>query len=708
MKDNPFDQNQNRLRMTVMILCVFSLISSRMIHAQSMEPPNAPAVWTFENNAVRIAYADGFLFEGVLETDDPAPDFNHLVDDAGPIHQILKWTSRRAPIRITGRIMASGEAFPCESDRRRSGPDIVRHSIGLSRSRLNRAVYDRRRDCVLSVDYPADVIITPDKDDPTARTFTIEITGRTIILRFRPRYYQKHRGLDRFKSWTTTVWQKPVVGWCSWFAYFTDITEDHVKHTADVLSETLVPFGLEYLQIDDGYQQVPAGMPDTWLKPNEKFPSGLNKLSRYITQRGLKPGIWTYTSFLQKEEAFAHRDLFVLNKGEPAYGNWVGYIMDGSNPEIHERILKPLYGGLVDMGWQYFKVDALRHLRYEGYNSHTEYFKERGVDLMDAYIDVVQTIRDQIGPDRFMLGCWGIRPELTGLIDGCRIGGDGFGYAGLAQYNSFNNVVWRNDPDHIELSEQEAYRSSMVTSLTGSLFMLTDKPEVYLTDRIEPARRTIPVPFTLPGQIFDVDPSRSMHIRMVDSELSGDGERFFDADRTPRCHLFLLEINTSFEGWMVLGRTGGGIDRIQFKHLGLSDVAEYLIFEFWSKTFLGAFHESFPLPPIDCMFNCQLFSIRESKPHPQIVATSRHVTCGGVDLENVLWEGQALSGKSRIVGKDDYILYILEPSHFVFKQADCHGARIDMNEMQGGLRTIRLVSDYNAAASWTIHYDHEE
>jgi hypothetical protein len=36
--------------------------------------------------------------------------------------------------------------------------------------------------------------------------------------------------------------------------------------------------------------------------------------------------------------------------------------------------------------------------------------------------------------------------------------------------NSFNNVVWRNDPDHIELSDREAWRSTMVTSLTGSLF----------------------------------------------------------------------------------------------------------------------------------------------------------------------------------------------------------------------------------------------
>jgi len=69
-----------------------------------------------------------------------------------------------------------------------------------------------------------------------------------------------------------------------------------------------------------------------------------------------------------------------------------------------------------------------------------------------------------------------------------RFGDDGFAYAGLAQYNSFNNIVWRNDPDHIELNE-DAFRSTLVTTLTGSLLMPTDKPAVYRTAAIEPAKR---------------------------------------------------------------------------------------------------------------------------------------------------------------------------------------------------------------------------
>ena len=78
-----------------------------------------------------------------------------------------------------------------------------------------------------------------------------------------------------------------------------------------MLSETLQPYGLEYLQIDDGYQQTPIGAPATWLVPNKKFPSGLQQLSSYVRKKGLKPGIWTNVSFYQKEFVQEHKNLFV-------------------------------------------------------------------------------------------------------------------------------------------------------------------------------------------------------------------------------------------------------------------------------------------------------------------------------------------------------------------------------------------------------------
>jgi len=682
------------------------LLSKERWETQTTTPINEPAKVTWDGSCLLLDYNGHLIFKAEIENAGKEIDFRKIIDEQhGIINQVLKWTSRRESLQLTGLIFASDESFPCESDRKREGPDIVRHSVGLSHSLLNRAVYDRKSDWVLSVDFPSKVIIVPGNDSEHSNVFKIIVTGRDIILRFRPHFYQKHRGLIHFKPWAYRVWKKPVVGWCSWFAYFENITEENIKKTADVLSEVLVPFGLEYLQIDDGYQQSPAGLPETWLNPNDKFPSGLRNLSQYILHKALKPGIWTYTSFHQKDFAESHKQLFVPDEsGNPAYGNWVGYILDGSNPETIEKIIRPLYRGLREMGWKYYKVDALRHLRYEGYNSHSQYFKEKNIDLVATYRDVVKMIREEIGEESFMLGCWGIRPELIGIIDGCRIGGDGFGYAGLAQYNSFNNVIWRNDPDHIELSPEEAHRSSMVTSLTGSLFMLTDKPELYKTALVEPAKRSVPVLFTVPGQIFDVDPSRSSSLHLVASELSGDGIRSFDSDRTPRCHLYLLEMNKDFENWMLLGRTGGDIDRIRFKHLGLSEDNEYLVFEFWSKKLLGSFSEVFYTEDIQPKYNCQLFCIRERKSHPQIIATNRHITCGGLELDNVIWKKEVLSGESELVGHGPYVLYVSEPDGYTFEEMICRGVEIIGNQKRGIVRTIQIKNDEQKRVNWYMKY----
>ncbi len=141
-------------------------------------------------------------------------------------------------------------------------------------------------------------------DDATS--FAFEARGSEIALRFRPRYYQKHRGLREFRPWTYAVWRPSVAGWTSWYAFRDDVTEPDVRETADVLGEELARFGYDYLQIDDGYQQLPIGTPERWIHPNDKFPSGPRRLARYVAVAGLRPGIWTNASFADSAWAFTH------------------------------------------------------------------------------------------------------------------------------------------------------------------------------------------------------------------------------------------------------------------------------------------------------------------------------------------------------------------------------------------------------------------
>jgi hypothetical protein len=690
------------------------LVAAPLLIAQGAggAPPNEPAAVDLTAERLIVRYHGRVVFEGAVRGSAGLARATVNANRAGgAVDQVIALTASPSagPLEVSGTITASSEAFPAEADRPLRGLPIVRHASGLSRSLRNHAVYDRKWDWVFSVDDQprTRTRVIPLTDSAEARTFRLEATGREILLRFRPRFYQQHRGLRYFEPWTYSIWPSPVAGWSSWFAFFDKVTEDDIKRTTDVISRTLAPFGYEYVQMDDGYQRA-TGAPEFWLQANEKFPAGLAALAGYIKGKGLKPAIWTNAAFSQADIAGRHTDWFVLDaRGGLARGNWIDLVVDGSNPEALDTLVRPIYRELRSQGWEYFKLDALRHLRYEGYNSHGGYFARKRVERADAFRAYVRSVREEIGRDRFLLACWGVRPELVGIADACRLGTDGFSFAGLAQYNSFNNVVWRNDPDHIELSDREAWRSTMVTSLTGSLFLLTDKPERYLGEYAEPARRAVPVLMTVPGQLYDVDPSRSTELWRADLEVSGRDPKPFDAGLEPGAHLYQLDIERPFGSWIVLGRTGGAIDRIAFDQLGLDASKEYVVFDFWEKRLHGTFAESFAPGPVPARFNSQVFVIRERLPRPQVIATSRHITGGGVDLVDVSWDGTRLAGRSRVVGGDPYELYVTVPAGFTLGQAACAGVPAKGAVREAGFARFTCLAETNLELEWSVSFRRE-
>ncbi len=672
-------------------------------------PANAPGELKIKGDTVIFGYGGADILTLIVSRSQDSITVSELKDTRNEkVTHLFTITSQSGkPFFISGQVTGSKESFTCEAERKIEGTQAVRHVYGPSHNNLNRAVYDRGADWFLSADQSytsADLTVMPEVSDSITNRFRIEMTGSQVTFRFRPRYFQKHRGLSYFEPWKYSVWKESVAGWCSWFAFKTGITEENIKQTADIVSESMKPYGLEYFQIDDGYQQV-GGQPEHWIVPNDKFPSGLESLAAYIKARGLKPGIWTNVAVDDSTYVASHKQWFVTDPdGIPASGRWIGFPLDGSNPVALDSMISPVYRRFSETGWEYFKLDALRHLLFEGYNSHSQYFEKAGINRETAFRNVVERVREDVGRENFLLSCWGVLPAVVGIVDGCRIGNDGYGYAALAQYNSFNNVIWRNDPDHIELTTIEAYRSCMVTSLTGSLFMVTDKPGVYETKIIEPARKSLPVLFTMPGQLFDLDPSRSMLLDRTMTEMSGSGERAADGSRNSPIDLFVLELNMPWENWMVLGRTGTVEKEITLEDLGLKKGTEYHVYEFWSYNYLGSVTEKLVFEDIDPGFNCQLYCFREKKDHPQIVATDRHISCGATDLSEVRWENRTLSGRSKPVKGDSYKMVVYEPDSYNTKVITARGCKILSNIKKENIRTITLVSFTGDEFKWRIDY----
>lgn len=672
-------------------------------------PPNSPATIVRTDSTLRLLYDGALILEARLSARGDAPDVRIALDTSdGRVTQVIKWTARGrgGRMQLLGAVHASDEGFAAEPEPAEDARAVVRHSIGPADNGRNRAVYDRQRDWLLSVDFPATTRISTDTIHRDGATdFTLTAEGGEVAIRFRPRFYQRHRGLAHYAPWTYRPWAGSVTGWTSWYAFFDKVTEADIRRTADVMSEVLKPYGFTYLQIDDGYQQLPIGVPDHWLTANAKFPSGLPALRRYITERGLEPGIWTNVSFAQRDVAEANPQWFVKDPaGRPAYGNWVGFVMDGSNPETLRQLVTPVYDSLRAMGWTYFKLDALRHLRYEGYNSFAEYYADRRMDREVVFRDVVAQVRQLVGTRNYLLACWGIRPELIGLVDGMRVGDDGFGYGAFAQYNSFNNVVWRNDPDHIELRQPDRYRATTLTSLTGSVMMITDPPEVYRTSSVEAAKRTAPVLFTRPGQLYDVDASRSSQLHLAAREVSGAGPRPFDADQRLSVPLYQVDIARPFERWTVLARTGGDDPRVALADLGLAPGTDYVAFEFWTQRALGVVRDTLRAPPLDSTYQVQAICLRPRVDHPQLLATDRHVTCGGVDLVEVIWAERTLRGTSDLVPGAAYVLHLTEPAGFGAPTVRAEGAEVVRSTRTAGGRRIELRSPGGGRVRWTARY----
>jgi alpha-galactosidase len=675
------------------------------LDAQSAPAPlSAPAQVTRTGDHLTLRYDGRVLLDARLATRGRL-DVRTLVDSAnGAVTQVVKLTAFGDGARMTldGTVTASAEGFAVEPEPRTDALPVVRHASGPSFNRLNRGVYDRQRDWMFSVDAQAKVRVTPGAGADSTR-YAIEASGFEIALRFRPRYFARHRGLARFEPWRSPVKTRSVAGWTSWFAFLDTVTEQHVAQTASVLGRDLAPWGYTVMQLDDGYQRLPLGPVANWLGTNAKFPGGVRGIRTLMSGAGLEPGIWTNVAFEDTAYARAHPRLFVRgDDGRPAYGNWVGFSFDGSVRGALDTLVRPVYRGLREAGFTYFKLDALRHLRYEGYNSLASSFATRGMDREQAFRDVVAAVRGEIGVSAYLLACWGIRPELAGLVDAVRVGTDGFGYGGFAQYNSWNNVVWRNDPDHVEIAKPDGVRAATLASLTGSILMLTDPPSAYTGARLDAARRVTPVLFTLPEQGYDVDPSRSRLIAGAQTELSGSGSRPFDADRALVVPLTLLDVSRPWGHWSVLARTGGA-DTVRFADLGIPDDAPQVVFEFWSKRMLGAVTGRLVAEPVAAN-GVQVFCIRAVEARPQLLATNRHVSCGGAEVRSLAWAGDTLRGESELVAGDTYEVYVTEVSGWRVDGVEVEGARALESRVEGGVRVVRMVSERGGRVRWAVRY----
>lgn len=244
------------------------------------------------------------------------------------------------------------------------------------------------------------------------------------------------------------------IGWCSWYAYYAEVTEQNIAQNVAVMSSELEQF--EYVLLDDGYQ---AAMGD-WLIPSEKFPSGIKTVLEQIKAKGKKPAIWLAPFIAQKESQVyqQHPDWFVTHQdGTPlkaediTYGGWrctPWYILDTSNPEVQAHLTHVVRTMREEWGVEMFKLDANYWGTLKGKRSQTS------ITGVEAYRLGMEAIAKGAG-DGLILGCNAPMWPSLGLVDAMRVSDDvereEYRFEQIAKetfYRSWQHrKLWQIDPD---------------------------------------------------------------------------------------------------------------------------------------------------------------------------------------------------------------------------------------------------------------------
>ncbi|MEU1179419.1 glycoside hydrolase family 36 protein [Streptomyces sp. NPDC005820] len=204
--------------------------------------------------------------------------------------------------------------------------------------------------------------------------------------------------------------------WCSWYEYFTEVTEDDIHENLRAMDTLDLP--VDVVQIDDGYQQALGD----WLTLSGRFRSRRG-IAEAIRARGRRAGIWTAPFLVDpgSDLAAEHPDWLVRSAdGGFAHAgrNWGHdlYVLDTTHPGAAAHLTE-VFRTLRAEGYDYFKVDFL-------YAGALDGVRHTAVDPLTAYRDGIALIRAAIGPDSYLLGCGAPILASIGLFDAMRVSPD--------------------------------------------------------------------------------------------------------------------------------------------------------------------------------------------------------------------------------------------------------------------------------------------
>ncbi|HOW69463.1 MAG TPA: alpha-galactosidase [Phycisphaerae bacterium] len=663
---------------------------------------------------------------------DSAPRRLSLIDAAGDVQGYLTFSGSGTSLNVTvahrsaqsykgelafrATARLGNRSFACRT-RPPIGSRVVQMASGPADSGLNDSLFDVDTDTALRLTGRTLAIRSP-AGQVGPRHFELVMSaspqaadGATLafeLLRdyYRSRYVPFYRPIDRKRC------PSPPTGWMSWNVYFDKAGEEDNLAEARVGARYLKPFGLEIWHIEswqDNSDRLPVSkFHNLTLRPDpRKFPHGMKWLADRIRELGFRPGIWT-VPFGTGDRAFydTHKNWFLHHPdGQPMH-NWCGYyVLDPSLPAVRQHMEDTHRIMSQEWGYEYFKIDGMSG-RGPSYSAH---FYERP-EVRAAFREscegpfrlCVEALRRGLGPDRIWLACQGhyTGPEV-GQADAARLGADivspnepphwaNYLHQAQTTLNQLfvHNIVWYNDPDTLLVGEAAPLNTARIAAtavgLPGQVMFAGDKLADLPAERMRLLQQCLPVCDVRPLDLF---PLFELH------------------------PIWALKISRPFGTWDVVSlfnwKDESAELRVRFDELGLPADRHHLVYDFWGQSFLGSFRESLSMP-LAGRSNA-LLAVHPDTGRPQFLSSDRHITQGGVEVEQVAWDEvrSTLSGRVRLVEHVPARLTCLVPRGYEFASAKA-GDEVELRAERQPDRTlvVTLEAATPSTATWEIACTH--
>jgi hypothetical protein len=493
-------------------------------------------------------------------------------------------------------------------------------------------------------------------------------------------------------------------GYCTWYHARASDARRLARQSA-FAAEKLAPFGLQFIQIDDGWQagarrKGPAKN-FTTAKKDGPYPDGMKAAADDIRKHGLRPGIWFMPFAADHLDPYfqGHPEWFVKQAdGQPYETPWGGTSLDMTHPGAREYLRGVVRRIAYDWGYSYFKMDGLwtgtatRQMYvnsgYKDDHMGDAVFHNPDKTNIEAYRDGLKLVRTAAGPEVFFLGCCAPQNMRSfggafGLVDAMRIGPDnGPKWNSLVRgptYGSrtyfLHGRVWYNDPDPVyvrpEVPLDQARLICSWVAVSGQLNVSSESYSDLPADRLDLLKRTMPYHGLRPrpADLFEHEPPRLWLLT--------------DERRSPRRDVVAL-YNWDAEKAAELDYP---LDR-----LGLVAGQRYVAFDYWANRLLPPFQGRLRLSVPKQ--SCRIFAVRPALDRPQVISTSRHITQGVVDILDEKWDDATgtLSGQSQVVGGDPYELRVI-PSSSGRPEWALEAVRVSDADQGAGVRVTSEQAD---------------